>query len=840
MKVVDRKISLTTQIIRVAWVSWFVVILGFFFYNYQLSTKTFETELERNFNQTARVVKQLMENRLQTIQVTQDISSKSRTLIELFDSEQYRAVDNYMLELEEFDPDGAADFRFMYRYGELAWDDGNAAFYGFSHAQLMALGNEVDFSNSWYFLVPSTSLGNKHTMIRRSPLINAESGELVGYYFVVLVLDNNLRLIRNVVLDGNINDLMLVENGEVIAASSPKMIELLEQHSSFRLEDQTEYDSEMISQVDVIVGGVLTPVKAVFVQNTSKLDKVEISFAASLMLALFAITASAIIITQIVQRRVEREIKGVMYLADSFDSAKNTISFKGSNIIEFDRLGHTLQASIRREKQKETSFKNLFEFSLLPTALLNSDKQVLELNPAAIEAFANDRGAAALKKELDTHFDCVLQTQQNAEVDTHVGEQIYRWSIAPILVDGASPTLVVQGKNITQFIEAERQSERARQEAEQTAVARAEFLAKVSHEIRTPLNGILGMAQLLKQGAISDEQKQQTYVLHKSSEHLLNLLNDILDFSRIDKGGVVIEYSEFSLNQTLETIESFAEPSCLQKGLKFAVNKNFDDDVTVRSDQMRLTQIFLNLLTNAIKFTTKGAVVVDVELRNRLADRAELYFSVTDTGIGIAKDNLDSIFSSFTQADTHISREYGGSGLGLSIVKSLVQYLEGKINVESQLGNGSRFSITMPILTVERKQALPEAQEEPPFVFEGEVKVLLVEDNNTNAFVIQALGKKHGLVFDWVTDGILAIEKAQDNHYDLILMDNQMPNMDGIEATEKLRNELRLSTPIIACTADGYQSTADAFLAAGANAVIVKPILEENLVQTLRKVMENA
>ncbi|MFC0058802.1 LuxQ periplasmic sensor domain-containing protein [Vibrio inusitatus] len=819
--------------------SWFFVILGFFFYNYQLSTKTYESERERNFNQTARVVKQLIESRLQTIQVTQDISSKSRTLIELFNAKDYSAVDNYMLELEELDPDGAADFRFMYQYGEVVWEDGNAAFYGFSPAHLKALGETVDFSNSWYFIVPSTELGNKHVIIRRSALIHPDSSELVGYYYVVFVIDNNLRLLRNLVLDSIVTDIVFVESGEIIAASSPKVSNLLKQYSPLKLEDQPQLMSQMIGEIDVVVEGIVTPVKAIFIQNSSKLDRVEISFAASLMLALFAITASAVIITKMVQRRVEREIKGVMYIADSFDSAKKSISFKGSNIVEFDRLGHTLQASIRREKQKETSFKNLFEFSLLPTALLNSEKHVLELNQAAIDAFSHDRGAAALKKELDTHLDHVLKSQQNAEVDTHVGEQIYRWSIAPILVDGASPTLVVQGKNITQFVEAEQQSERARQEAEQTALARAEFLAKVSHEIRTPLNGILGMAQLLKQGAISDEQKHQTLVLHQSSEHLLNLLNDILDFSRIDKGGVVIEFSEFSLNRTIETIESFAEPSCLQKGLKFVVNRNFSDDVTVRSDQMRLTQIFLNLLTNAIKFTSKGAVVVNVELRNRLADRAELYFSVTDTGIGIGKDNLDTIFASFMQAETHISREYGGSGLGLSIVKSLVNYLEGKVSVESQLGNGSCFSITIPILTVEQKPSLPEIINEKSIVFERELKVLLVEDNKTNAFVIQALGKKHGLVFEWVTDGVQAIEKAQHNYYDLILMDNQMPNMDGIEATDKLRAEFGLSTPIIACTADGYQSTADAFLAAGANAVLVKPILEENLVLTLRKVMEN-
>ncbi|CAM2916632.1 LuxQ periplasmic sensor domain-containing protein [Vibrio rarus] len=850
MKLVARKKSLTAQIIRVSWISWFVVIVGFVFYNYQLGTKTFETELERNFNQTARIVKQLMENRLQTIQVTQDITAKSTTLIDLFDAKNYQAIDNYMLKLEEFDPNGASDFRFIYRYGDLAWDDGSAAFYGLTHAQLLALGEKVDFNNSWYFLGPSVKLGNKHIMIRRSPFINPKSGEVVGHYYVGLVMDNNVSFLRDVVIDADVSEIMLVEGGEIIASSSPVISKKLQQNEPVKLADQTFFSSEMMSQVDVMVGGVVSPIHAVFIQNTSRLDTLEVSFAASLLFALLAVTASAIAITRFVQRRVEKELTSVMVLADSFDSVKKQLSFKGSNIIEFDRLGNTLLQSILREKQKETSFKNLFNFALLPTVLFSNNKNILELNPAAIEAFENDRHAVALKTHLDQHLDFVLQTQKHTEVDISLGEQIYRWSIVPILVEGAAPTLVVQGRNITQFIEAERQSERARKEAEQTAATRAEFLAKVSHEIRTPLNGILGMAQLLAQNVQLDEQKVQVQILNQSSEHLLNMLNDILDFSRIDSGGLTIEQLDFPLNQVIKKIESFAQPSCMQKGLKFSLVRNFDDSIIVHSDQLRLTQILLNLLSNAIKFTARGAVSVDVQLRSGQAGRQELYFSVRDTGIGIAEDRLESVFLAFTQADITISREYGGTGLGLSIVQSLVSHLEGDITVESQLDSGSCFSVTMPIkiinevpiahddghqCSVKGGQIVPAAWFEP-----RKIQVLLVEDNKTNASVIQALGKRHGLVFDWVTDGLQAIEKVKTNTYDVIFMDNQMPFMDGIEVTQKLREHWGVTTPIIACTADGYQSTADAFMSAGANAVLVKPILEDNLLLTLQQVLESA
>ncbi|GAD79608.1 LuxQ periplasmic sensor domain-containing protein [Vibrio ezurae] len=854
MKQTQRKESLTGHIVRTAWLSWFAVIIGFFLYNYHLSTKAFEAELERNFNQTARIAKQLMENRLQTIQVTQDITSRSHTLIELFDAEDYQAIDHYMYELEEVDPHGVSDFRFMFRYGDLVWDDGHASLYGLNRQRVLALESEISFNNNWYFLAPSKALGDKHIMVRRSSLINSKNGELIGYYYVGLVMDNNLSLLQDMIADANISEVMLVEGEDIIASSSPE-VNLKLQQQTVKLTEHRYFGSEVIHQVDLVIGGIKTPLKVVFLQDTTKLKRVEVSYAASLLFALLTVSFLAVVITKLIQRRVEREIEGVMYLADSFDSAKKNVDFKGSNIAEFDRLGNTLLESIQRERHKETSFKNLFDFSVLPTVLLSNEKRILELNPAAIEAFANDRSAMTLKRHLDKQLDLVLDTQKMVEVDSYVGDQIYRWSIAPILVDGVAPTLVIQGRSITQFVEAERQSERARKEAEQTAVARAEFLAKVSHEIRTPLNGILGMAQLLKENAHNDEQKQQTRVLYQSSEHLLNLLNDILDFSRIDKGGEIIEYTDFSLNHVLETVTSFAAPSCQQKQLSFSVNKHFSDDIYIKSDRMRLTQIFLNLLTNAIKFTAKGAVVVDVELRNRLESRALLYFSVTDTGIGIAQNHLESVFSSFTQADVNISREYGGSGLGLSIVKSLVGHLNGTIKVDSQLGNGSCFSVVLPIeilpaealsidalsIKADPSASVPEntqIEDSKPSQWMQNLRVLLVEDNKTNAFVIQALGKKHGLYFDWVTDGLQAIAKVKSHDYDVILMDNQMPKMDGIDVTKILREELKLTTPIVACTADGYQSTEQAFIAAGANAVLVKPILEDKFLQVLQQVME--
>lgn len=832
MKRINRKVSLTAQIIRVAWLSWGVVVGGFFLYNYNLSTQTFEAELERNFKQASQVIKQLTETQIQSLQITQDITSKSQTLIDSLVSRDFKALENFMLDLEDVTPNSNPDIRFISEYDQLTWEDGSGAFYGLTHQQIDALSQQVDYNNSWSFFVPSTSLGDRHIMLRRSPLVNPTSGEVLGYYFIGLVLDDNLSLIRNARADANIQEITLMHEDVVIASS------LMEESQGSRLQNGY-FDSQMVNEVVLSIQGLNTPIKAVFVQNNDSLEVVERSLATSLVLALIAVTLIAAWITWLIQKRVENAMQGVMSLVDSFDSNSQDFTFIGSDILEFDRLGLTLQESIRREREKETSFKNLFEFSLLPTILMNENKHVLEVNPAAKSAFSGDQNLLELRVLLSSALDESLQSQQHSEVNIKVGGVDYRWSISPIILEGVEPSLVLQGQNISQFVEVERQSERARQEAEHTAAARAEFLAKVSHEIRTPLNGIMGIAQILQRDAVSNEQKAHISRLYQSSEHLLNLLNDILDFSKIDKGLLILEKSEFSLGQVIETVTTFAEPSCSQKGLAFYVTQHFDD-LMVSSDQVRLTQVFLNLITNAIKFTESGSVKVEVQLRNRLADNAELYFSVTDTGIGIAKEKQKAIFSSFTQAESHISRDFGGSGLGLSIVESLVSSFNGKIEVESELGKGSCFTVTMPIDIVTTSVKLPAVLEDKVELFYQDLNILLVEDNKTNAYVIQALVKGHGIHFNWVTDGQQAIDALKLHRYDLIIMDNQMPILDGIDATKLIRQNLNLTTPIIACTADGYENTANAFIEAGANAVLVKPIIEQDLLQTIQQVMEEA
>ncbi|MDB1126179.1 ATP-binding protein [Vibrio algarum] len=254
-------------------------------------------------------------------------------------------------------------------------------------------------------------------------------------------------------------------------------------------------------------------------------------------------------------------------------------------------------------------------------------------------------------------------------------------------------------------------------------------------------------------------------------------------------------------------------------------------NTTLLSDQVRLNQILFNLLSNSVKFTHYGQIDVTFSVVQNKISNMVLCIEVRDTGIGISSENLETIFDPFTQSEKTSIREYGGSGLGLSIVKLLVEMLEGTIKITSEEHVGTKLSLHIP---VEERRKLPRVslkidKTNSLELFHRQLSMLLVEDNKTNAYIAQAFCKKYGMIVEWVQDGVTAIECLKTNEYDLIMMDNQMPNMDGIEATQIIRNELHMKTPIIACTADGYEDTKNAFLEAGANCVLVKPIKEQPL-----------
>ena len=370
-----------------------------------------------------------------------------------------------------------------------------------------------------------------------------------------------------------------------------------------------------------------------------------------------------------------------------------------------------------------------------------------------------------------------------------------------------------------------------------------QFMANMSHEIRTPMNAIIGFTNLLQKGKLDDTQIQQVNAIQTSGENLLNIVNDILDFSKIEAGMMRLESAPFSLRGTLQDIEMMFREKVRLRGLILSVDIAPELPDIIEGDAVRLTQILVNLISNAIKFTDKGNILVSVSSDTNHEDKTviensdksvRLCFEVRDTGIGIPKDKVDVIFDRFRQASSDITRRFGGSGLGLSIVKNLVELQGGTIEVSSVVDKGSTFTFYMPYkisdkqlqLDFKEKISIKTSNNAPNT--EG-VKVLVVEDNKLNQDLMQQLLTSWQLNFIIAENGRQAIEYLKSEPYNLILMDIQMPEMDGYTTAQKIRDDLKIRTPIVALTAHALAGERERCLSAGMDDYLPKPIREDKL-----------
>ncbi|HEY8897275.1 MAG TPA: ATP-binding protein, partial [Niastella sp.] len=358
--------------------------------------------------------------------------------------------------------------------------------------------------------------------------------------------------------------------------------------------------------------------------------------------------------------------------------------------------------------------------------------------------------------------------------------------------------------DITEQQKTETALKEARQQAIESANVKEQFLANMSHEIRTPINSVIGFTNLLQKTTLSEDQQQFVHLIQSASENLLTIINDILDISKIEAGMLRIEKNPFSLRGLCSSIETMFYHKAREKNLSFSLYIQDTIPDTLTGDAVRLTQILVNLISNAIKFTQKGGISINITPLEQTNDDVRLRFSVKDSGIGIPADKLDAIFERFEQGETDTTRKYGGTGLGLSIVRNLVQLQGGHITVESDPGKGTEFVFDIAYSLMPIGEALPSAMGENTEINAGafpDARVLVVEDNAMNQLLIKFTFQSWKVNFELADNGAKAIECLQRSTFHLVLLDIQMPLMDGYATAQAIRKELKSDIPIIAMTA---------------------------------------
>ena len=366
--------------------------------------------------------------------------------------------------------------------------------------------------------------------------------------------------------------------------------------------------------------------------------------------------------------------------------------------------------------------------------------------------------------------------------------------------------------------------------------AKSDFLASMSHEIRTPMNAILGFVEQLSKNEKDVEKTKKFDVIKNSTKQLLNILNDILDFSKIESRKMDVELSTCKPNEVINNAITIFSEIASKKNitLQYVIDENLSQ--CVLADKMRLQQVVFNLLSNALKFTLEGG---EVKLISKYSNTNKIYFSIEDTGIGISEANIEHIFESFTQEDTSTTRRFGGTGLGLAISSALLKLMGSELNVTSELGKGSKFYFELPIQTCLEEIENIDLQDNIDSQITFNAHALIVEDNKTNQMLMSMVLDEFEITYDIANDGVEAIVEFKNNTYDIILMDENMPNMNGIEATKHIRGiekkESTTATPIIAVTANALTGDKEKFLSVGMDDYISKPYTEEDVLKILKK-----
>ncbi len=429
--------------------------------------------------------------------------------------------------------------------------------------------------------------------------------------------------------------------------------------------------------------------------------------------------------------------------------------------------------------------------------------------------------------------------EEQLQFKTMVNEHYFDVNFIPVKDEHQQLTgMMGVAIDVTSFKKSEEELKSTIEFTEAGAKIKEQFLANMSHEIRTPIHGIISLTQFVLKTELNEEQNNYINLIKKSADTLLVIVNDILDLSKIDSGKMTFEEVSFNIKDAIQTTVAAFIPKTIEKNIQIntSISKNLPEYIA--GDPVRLTQILNNLLSNAVKFTEKGFVSIGANTIEKNKEYVVIEFTIRDTGIGIPSQKIGTIFESFTQANTDTTRKYGGTGLGLNISKQLVEKQNGTIHVESIMDTGTTFIVKMPFMI----SKIDTAKEEKTTMIINEntrnLKILVAEDHDINRFIIEKMLKEWGFQISFATTGTEAVKKASESTYDLILMDIEMPDMNGYKATEIIRNEfttLMKNIPIVAMTGNAMTGERERCIASGMNDYISKPFKPEELKQLILK-----
>ncbi|WP_396586325.1 ABC transporter substrate-binding protein [Bermanella sp. R86510] len=525
-----------------------------------------------------------------------------------------------------------------------------------------------------------------------------------------------------------------------------------------------------------------------------------------------------------------------------FDSDENLVGilFSGRDVTETTEI--------------QSLYKALFSLSQDPFFVIDELGAISSCNEAAVKVLKLDNHNSLIGMRLIEHFtpeyqpdgtpSRVLVDKVNQEMEaglkkqlsfefTHqdINENPVHVNVFIVRIDGgAKKHLLVQWHDIGAMINRQNALKQAKRKAEELTKEKSMFLANMSHEIRTPLNAVLGLSQMLLNK--KNVQKHEEYIssIYSAGKHLRNVVDDILDYSKIEAGRVSLEEVEVDLNELVSQVDSLYQPRAVEIGIELIVKsrvENAETDGWVYIDPVRYNQIINNLLSNALKFTKHGTVELTI-----YQVQSDLVLEVKDSGIGISEAQIKRLFEPFSQADVSTTRKYGGTGLGLTICRGLAESMGGSIEIESEKGKGSRFVVTIPYKPCHAIDVKNSKLEIPNL--KGK-RMLIAEDNALNQMVIEGLLEETQAQCEFVDDGRKAVEILKESDFDLVLMDLQMPEMDGYEATEVIRDQLKLTIPIVALTANTSREDRDRCLNLGMVDFLTKPIDGARLFEVLTR-----